>query len=341
MVSKFWIFISFFFLFHFNVISQTSFIKENFSKNILLFNIHQLNYIENRIDKENFLKSRVNRRRFDNSYFITPQGMEMDISIVKYDSVIYPIEGFELFTVIKDRYKYIKGEVLYLKGWNYLNNDKFYLVAYKESSNKILFISGNFFKDRISRDFDLDFDKPSSFYPYIKLKCFQYQIDDICFYKKDGKNLKFRCKSSYYSKYFIVSISRKNKELLNIELAPAPASVPQDTCGNINKNSNMEVNNAHKIDIECQKISLIQTIIIGEKNDSSNIEKSDYEVICNALNNAEYVFLKFKPTHKLIITFENGDIKEILFRDRLIKLNGVAYELNTPLVPASVPQDPH
>jgi hypothetical protein len=64
--------------------------------------------------------------------------------------------------------------------------NNYFLLALDEQKREIKFISGQFFRNPISSDFNLDFNNPNSFIEYLRLKTFYLQTKDFVFVKRKG-----------------------------------------------------------------------------------------------------------------------------------------------------------
>ncbi|QJB34758.1 hypothetical protein HF329_27050 [Chitinophaga oryzae] len=115
----------------------------------------------------------------------------------------YPNKNYQLFTIHLPGFKveYPDGmtSTTRLIGFKF---DEDYLVAYDSTTSSIKFISGNFFKSRITQDFELDNTKPKSFYQYLMLRCYAMHPLNIRYTKKDENGIYF----AVYSKIFNIDV---------------------------------------------------------------------------------------------------------------------------------------
>lgn len=73
------------------------------------------------------------------------------------------------------------------------------------------------------------------------------------------------------------------------------------------------------------------TKVIG-LHDTTLVDSDDYEVICNALNNAKYIYVKFFGDYDLIIIFKDGVKMKFRFNDGAIKHKGRVYRLKSDVL---------
>jgi len=171
--------------FAFGLYAQERFIKDNVSQNIMFYNICKSNYIE-RVKEH--IKNQTVGNRFYSDYFIPPKGTELKLDVYRCEDIQYPVEGYSIYGIKKEGYFYFNDSIMYKRDCIdcYFYYDNFFLVAYNAEREKILFLSGNFFIDSIEDDFEFDINNPQTFYNYLRIKCFRYQIDGFEFVKKKG-----------------------------------------------------------------------------------------------------------------------------------------------------------
>ncbi|MFI2743373.1 hypothetical protein ACG2LH_11585 [Zhouia sp. PK063] len=143
--------------------------------------------------------------------------------VISLDNVDFefPDKSFKLYKVVNNNYVYHKkindSTVLDNKrGCGYVPYSYNSLVAYKKG--KILFVSGMLFKDPISRYFDLDIADPKTFKKFLKLKLFNYGIQEIKFVKKKKKYLLFE--GYPYPVKMKIKVDIKNFDNITVEEYP-------------------------------------------------------------------------------------------------------------------------
>lgn len=91
-----------------------------------------------------------------------------------------------------------------------------YLVGLNLKTKKIIYISGMFFQSEISHLFNLSKKKKDSFYDFLNLKLFNYQMKNIGFKKKNGKYLIFEGYSMKLKSKIIIKVLKKNYDFIYI-----------------------------------------------------------------------------------------------------------------------------
>lgn len=159
-------------------------------KNILIYRIS-----ENRIN--------LNECRYgkpiDFERLLPSKNQSLNYTLTK-SNLKYPNEYIELYEIktkfnfveetklrdgdtIRDEIKFYTSDTAYIE-------EKF-LIGYSKTNESIFYISGNFFKNCISKDFDLNLKDPTTFKEFLKLKLFSYGIEEIKFVKKRKNYLLF------------------------------------------------------------------------------------------------------------------------------------------------------
>ncbi|MFB6454380.1 hypothetical protein ACE38W_03830 [Chitinophaga sp. Hz27] len=104
---------------------------------------------------------------------------------------IFPLEGFHLTSLYMPQVVDLDSEISYSVRMLGFYSDEDYLIAHNDETGRILYISGNFFKSPIAQYFNLDPNKPESFYNYLMLRCYNVKPDNIHYLKSDEKGLYF------------------------------------------------------------------------------------------------------------------------------------------------------
>jgi hypothetical protein len=92
------------------------------------------------------------------------------------------------------------------------------LIAVDESSN-VIFIGGNFFRTSISDNFNISEKNPKSFFPFLRLKYFNYGLENIKFIKKRNHHLNFEAFSGVLQKHVKISVNCQNRDDVYINQA--------------------------------------------------------------------------------------------------------------------------
>ncbi len=172
-------------LFVLNTYSQTGNFPYEYLKdiknNLLSYRIY---YLSNIVESE---------YKFTTKCLLPGKNEDLVIALENVDFE-FPDKSFKLYKVVNNNYAYhkkINDSTVFdnNRGCGYVPYSYNSLVAYKKG--KILFVSGMLFKDPISRHFDLDITDPKTFKNFLKLKLFNYGIQEIKFVKKRKKYLLF------------------------------------------------------------------------------------------------------------------------------------------------------
>jgi len=177
-------------------------IKNEVTKNILAFHIRYSLDSELGVNSGNIISL-----RYLNT--LIPLGeSEMELYIYKDSSLLYPVEGYILYRVENPGFKFnTQNGSIKLDNFHSFLSDKVYLLAYKETTNEIKYISGNMFLSKIAEDFQLSIETPKSFYRYLVLKYFNYGLKDVSFVRKSKDSYIFKAFSETINDKVLVTVS--------------------------------------------------------------------------------------------------------------------------------------
>jgi len=91
-----------------------------------------------------------------------------------------------------------------------------YLVGIKD--DEIKFLSGKFFVSAIAKDYDLNVKYPNSYIDFLKMKGFEYDLQDIVFLKKKRNILYYNCYSNLFRKKGLLILNLENVEYFELKL---------------------------------------------------------------------------------------------------------------------------
>lgn len=136
--------------------------------------------------------------------------LEMDIEKLDWS---YPINGFVLYSIELNGIR-MRSSIATRKATGIVTSDgsyndppgRRYLIAINKKQ-QIIFISGIFFIDDITHEFNLDFKNPTSYLEYLKFRTNEYELRNIRFIKKKGKVLTFSAFSDRFKCETIISIN--------------------------------------------------------------------------------------------------------------------------------------
>ncbi|MGN7819740.1 hypothetical protein ACTJJB_06390 [Chitinophaga sp. 22536] len=157
---------------------------------------------------------------FSKSIFqkLMPVDGQLETEITPYNgALLYPDRDYQLFAVHLPGFKTIHpngmSTTVRLHAFRF---DDDYLIAYNRKNTTIKYISGNFFKSPVTRDFELDINRPESFFPYLELRCYSMQPGHISFLRKDEKGLYFNVYTNFLNIDVEVFVSYDNHEKVNV-----------------------------------------------------------------------------------------------------------------------------
>ncbi|WP_316634722.1 hypothetical protein [uncultured Flavobacterium sp.] len=134
---------------------------------------------------------------FINSYLLQ-ENEEYDIEIVNIEEK-YPNESFELYKVVNNYYTILRNSnntVSKISYYDGKTNEQILsekiLIAFDKKTEKLIFVSGNVFKNCISNDFNLNKKEPNSFFNFLFLKLYNYSIENLEFIKTRKNFLFFK-----------------------------------------------------------------------------------------------------------------------------------------------------
>ena len=190
-------------------------IEEDILINILIYRIRHAIHVNNKFDG-NFLKDNGNFNDIKN-YFECKLKFE-----IKKADIEYPDTTITLYSIYKKGDNYDCGSVIIQPSWSFFDYDDYFLVGVSKNGFVKYFISGNFHQHKIKHDFSLNFKKPESFYNYIKIKAFQFQIKDLEFIKKQGEELIFKAYSEVMKETIHVIIEKNNLDIIYYQIKDYP-----------------------------------------------------------------------------------------------------------------------
>lgn len=124
---------------------------------------------------------------------LMPADGQLETEIMPYNGDLsYPDKDYQLLTIHLPGFKVIRPDNMSIT--THLHAFRFdddYLIAYNPKNASIKYISGNFFKSPIAQDFELDNNRPESFFSYLRLRCYAMNPGNISFRRKDEKGIYF------------------------------------------------------------------------------------------------------------------------------------------------------
>jgi hypothetical protein len=133
----------------------------------------------------------------------------LKISISESD-LYYPKSNYKIYSIFKRGFQIGNDSVSTYRILSSFSADDKYLIAYDEESDRIKFLSGNFFKSLISGDFDLALQRPDSFYDYLKIRSYNLECKDIKFKQFKKNEVYFSAYSESLKENVLLIVGKKD-----------------------------------------------------------------------------------------------------------------------------------
>lgn len=131
-------------------------------------------------------------------------------------SLTYPKSGMVLFEVRKYGFGIGNDSIRkYYNFYSFIAANK-YLVLLDTIQNEILYVGGEFFKSRIAAHFNLDVEKPSSFFYYLKLRTFNWSTSDFQLSRIDDRTIVFTAHSQLLKKRVLINVARADLDNVSV-----------------------------------------------------------------------------------------------------------------------------
>ena len=121
---------------------------------------------------------------------------------IEKSNVIYPKGNIELYSV-EDTQSYTFSDGV---PFSFLISTR-KLIGINKLNDGLLFISGSFYKTQIAEDFELNSSIPESFIEFLKLKLYNYNIEQIKFIKEKKDFLYFRAYSNVLNVDILIKVN--------------------------------------------------------------------------------------------------------------------------------------
>lgn len=152
--------------------------------------------------------------RFLNEYLLK-EGQEYDLKISELKLPYHTFKGITLFKIENNYYlvkkKNRKTKVVFYDNVSYEEKlSRRMLVGLDYKNNELIFFSGNVFKTCVLNLFELDLNAPNTFTKYLKIKLFNYDINNLFFLKKRRRFIFFKAFSNSLNEDIIIKINKKD-----------------------------------------------------------------------------------------------------------------------------------
>ncbi len=144
-------------------------------------------------------------------------GNKLKIRIEK-SSISYPIKDYLIYSVYKKGFQMGNDSISSYRLLTSLLADEYYLIAHNMVSGKLKFLSGNFFKSTIASDFELDIKKPETFYDFLKIKFYNFNVNDIKFNFNKRDKMYFTAYSQLSKINIILIVDKRNFDAVSIKI---------------------------------------------------------------------------------------------------------------------------
>jgi len=194
----------------------------------LTFNVHA----QNQLDKyqvedlrQNIICYSIRYSEIDNYKNFYPEpGWELYLKIVPVKCDInFDNENMIFYEVINENFSFqqINGIMFKQKTFThdiplYFKLSRLSLIAINDK-NEILYLGGNFYKTSIANKFNLSITNSSSFSDFLRIKLYNYKIDNFIIIKRNKKSLFFKGFSNLLLRDITVIVDRSNFDNIIIE----------------------------------------------------------------------------------------------------------------------------
>lgn len=189
-------------------------------KNIAAFFIKY--HLERKTDFQNdgFLNQNTSKYFFDEC--LPDLGAKLDMEIIKLDWD-YPIGGYTIYQIKINGLSFSnaktgKSETIHSYDGPIDNppGNNFLLCINKRGAIK--FISGSYFLNDVSDDFKLNKNSPESYLKYLAYRTFQYQTNNIHFFKKSNQELYFAAYSDMFQQNVLIVVNENKPGRVDIKI---------------------------------------------------------------------------------------------------------------------------
>jgi hypothetical protein len=125
--------------------------------------------------------------------------------IIKSELYEYPKKNIELY-YLEDKLKHSFSHGISI---DYIIDETRNLIGIDKEKNIVYFISGAFYKTCIASDFRLDNGEPETYIPFLKLRLYNYWIENIRFEKNNGDFLFFKAYAKSINREILIKVSGK------------------------------------------------------------------------------------------------------------------------------------
>jgi hypothetical protein len=160
-----------------------------------------------------------------NSYenFYTKDGWQLDLIITQVKSNFFG-KDMIFYEVINDNFtfKEINGRMITTSTFShgvplYYKLSRLSLIALNKE-NQILYLGGNFHKSSIANEFNLSIENINLFNNFLKIKLYNYNINNFHKVEIYKKNLLFKCFSNTLNKEVKIVVDKSNFDNIKIEV---------------------------------------------------------------------------------------------------------------------------
>lgn len=199
---------------HINL-AQYSFgeVRSMVQNNIIAYHISELANKKIELTKDGHVRNEYYKGDWINVLMSGQKGiLKMNFQAL---STKFPNENIELYEVMKKGFHFLdtlSGKELLLQlPDHHFKDDSKYLIGVEENKKGILFISGNFFKTRISQYF---IDLPKGMDSFLRFKLYNLGVNKVEKLGEDEESYSYKCSSISHD--YQVLISKKNYDQIKV-----------------------------------------------------------------------------------------------------------------------------
>lgn len=152
---------------------------------------------------------------------IPDEGYKLLLKIESIPNTFNLNNKWKFYYIENDNFKFSNGKSLIIKTFThvipeYYKLSRKSLIATNEK-NELIYLGGNFFKNSISDQFILSLKNIESYYPFIRIKLYQYNFEKIKFLRKNRNVILFEAFSNALWRKITIKVNRINPDEIIIE----------------------------------------------------------------------------------------------------------------------------
>lgn len=193
----------------------TAFIYDRVYKNVVSYNLINNDYAINGYNKGGYLTSVF---PFFEA-FVPDKNFHLNM-IIDRTKFNYPKKDFVLYSIYIEKLSFTNetgDTTIAFGGGRSALKTSTYLIALDSIHKEVKYISGDFFLSKIASDFSFSATDEATLTNYIRLKCFNLQIDKLILKRKQRTSNYFVGYSNTLQRNVRISVNSRNFELIKID----------------------------------------------------------------------------------------------------------------------------